>query len=304
MNETIKAHIALFLVALIYGGNYSIAKLVMDGQYLKPLGFILLRVIVGCILFWLVHLLFVKESVARKDLGLMALCGFFGVAANQMLFFSGLDLTQPIHAALIMTTTPILVLILSAILIRERITSRKVAGIITGASGAFLLIAYGHRIEFAWSQVTGDIMVFLNASAFGTYLVLIKPLMSKYNPLTVIKWVFFFGLLFVIPFGGPQLADVDWHTFSWVIILSVVYVLIFTTFFAYLLNAYALRAVSPAVVSIYIYLQPVLAALIAIAMGSDTLNFIKILSATLIFLGVYLSSTKRPLWKTVKQRKK
>ena len=289
MNETVKAHIALFLVALIYGGNYTIAKEVMDGGYLQPLTFILLRVTAGLAFFYVFHQAFIREKVARRDYGLLALCGLFGVALNQMLFFSGLKFTTPINASLIMTTTPILVLIASSLLIGERITGRKVLGILLGAAGAVLLISYGHRVTINREGLLGDLLVFGNATAYGIYLVLVKRLMQTYHPITVVRWVFTFGILFVFPFGAGGLPSVAWHTFPTGIWLSVAYVLICTTFLAYLFNAYALKTVEASVVSIYIYLQPLLATLIALLSAKDHLDGVKVTSAMLIFAGVYLA---------------
>ncbi|MCB9263554.1 MAG: DMT family transporter [Lewinellaceae bacterium] len=290
MNRSAKAHIALFLVALIYGANYTIAKEVMDGGYLSPLAFILLRVISAVVLFWLFHLALVRERVARADFGRLILCGLFGVALNQMFFFAGLHWTRPINASLIMTTTPVLVLAASAILIGERITGRKVVGIVLGAAGAILLIAYGQQVSFSGQGFWGDLLVFLNATSFGIYLVLVKKLMAKYHPVTVVKWVFTFGALFVIPFGGPGLMAADWARFTPGIWMAVLYVLLCTTFLAYLFNAYALSVVNPSIVSIYIYLQPLLATLIAVSFGRDELTPLKLLAAVLIFSGVYLVS--------------
>jgi len=293
LNSKIKAHTALFLVALIYGANYTIAKEVLDDEHIKPIGFILLRVITGLILFSIIHTVYIKEKVDRKDFVRLILCGLFGVAINQTFFFSGLKLTTPINASLIMTTTPILVLIASSIMIGERITLRKIIGIIIGGSGAVLLILNGEKINFGKDQILGDLMIFINATSYGIYLVIVKSLMKKYNPITVVKWVFIFGTLFVIPFGFGELTEVKWNTFDFSIWLAVAYVLLCTTFLAYLFNAYALKTVNPSVVSIYIYLQPLLATMIALLFAKDNLVPIKLISGILIFVGVYLVSSQK-----------
>ena len=284
------AHLALFSVALIYGANYSIAKLVMDDQYIQPLGFILIRVTFGLIIFWIFHSIFIKEKVERKDFFRLAACGAFGVAINQLMFFSGLALTKPIHASLIMTTTPMLVLVISSILIKERITWLKVVGLILGAIGAILLISGGTQFHLGSDQVRGDIMIFINASSYGIYLVLVKRLMMKYNPLTVVKWVFTFGWFFVLPFGLGQLAEVNWSIFETSTWLSVLYVLIFTTVLAYFLNATALKTVRPSVAGSYIYLQPLLALSVALLLGKDHLTWQKMAFGLMILLGVFLIS--------------
>ena len=290
MSENVKVHFYLFLVALIYGANYTIAKEVLDGGYLHPFTFVLCRVFASLILFSLYHIAFIKEKVDRQDFGWIILCSITGVAMNQLFFLSGLALTTPINASLIMTTSPILVLIVSALVLGEKITSTKIVGILIGAIGTIIIIAYGHSISFNRGGYLGDLFIFLNASAYGIYLVLVKRLIRKYHPITVIRWVFTVGILWVIPFGAGGLVDVDWSSFSLGIWLSFFYVLIFTTFFAYLLNSLALTTVNPSVVSIYIYLQPLIASFIALVFAKDELSWIKILAGIMIFIGVYLVS--------------
>ena len=291
MSASLKAHLALFSVALIFGANFSIAKVVMDDDYIQPLTFILLRILCALLLFQIFHGLFVKEKVERRDQARLVLCGLVGVASNQMLFFSGLKWTTPINASLIMTTAPIYVFLISFLVLKEPITLRKALGILLGATGAILLITYGKKVSLDSRQLLGDVMVFGNALCYGSYLVLAKSLMEKYHPMTVIKWVFTYGALFALPFGIPDLPAVEWATFSRGIWLSFFYVLICSTFLAYLFNSYALKQVSPSVVSFYIYLQPLMAAVIALMMGKDQLNQIKVLAGLLIFAGVYLVST-------------
>ncbi|MEM8909586.1 MAG: DMT family transporter [Bacteroidota bacterium] len=289
-SKTVQAHIALFLVALIYGANYIIAKEVMDQEYIQPLGFILLRVLSGLVLFWLFAGFFIRKKIDWKDFPRIAACAVFGVATNQLFFFSGLKLTTPINAALIMTTTPMLVLVASALIIGERITSRKVLGILSGAAGAILLISYGKELSFNRAQLLGDLFIFINAAAFGVYLVIVRSLMLKYHPVTVMKWVFSFGIGLVFPFGFEQVGQVDWTHFPPSIWLAVAYVLVCTTFLTYLFNAFALKIVNPSTVSIYIYLQPLIAAILAITFAKDTFSWPKVLAAVLIFIGVHLVS--------------
>lgn len=293
MSSSIKAHLALFTVALIYGGNYPIAKIVLDGEHIQPLAFILIRVIVGSLLFWIFHSIFVRERIQRRDIGRLVLCSIFGVAINQMFFFSGLKWTTPINASLIMTTTPILVLLISAIMLGERITAQKILGITLGACGAILLIGYGEQLAFGGRRLLGDLLILINASAYAIYLVLVKSLMERYHPATVVSWVFTFGSLFVLPFGIHDFLNIQWHTFDLNIWLSVLYVLLGTTFLAYLLNAFALKRVNASLVSVYIYLQPLFASLFALLLGKDSLTAIKLGAALLIFVGVYLVSKRK-----------
>lgn len=284
------AHFYLFLVALIYGANYTIAKGVLSDGYMGPNGFILLRVSSGALLFFLFHRLFVNEKVEKKDLGLIALCGLFGVAINQLCFFNGLKLTSPVNASLIMLTTPILVLIASSIYIKEKITIYKVIGIIIGAAGATLLILGNDNNPTNQSNIWGDLLILINASSYAIYLVLVKKLMKKYNPTTIVKWVFLFGVLYVFPFGIGEFVKTDPASFPMEIWLSIAFVIFGTTFLNYLLNAKALTIVNPSVVSAYIYLQPLVATIIAIVFSGFKLDKFTISSGVLIALGLYISA--------------
>ena len=289
MNRIFLSHIALIIVNLIYALNYTIAKDVMP-EYIQPSGFILLRVIGGSILFFLTYLFFVKERVKKKDFFRLMLCGLFGVAINQLFFFEGLNLTTPINAAIIMTISPVLVIITSAIIIKEKITVRKIIGIILGLIGACILILNSGDISFENDFFTGNILVLINATSYAIYLVLVKTLMKRYNPITVMFYVFIFGLIFVLPFGIDEIQKIDLTTFNEQIYLKIGFVVICTTFIAYMFNAFALKSLNPSVVSVYIYLQPLLASLIAIALNSDSLSLVKIFSAIFIFSAVFLVS--------------
>ena len=286
-NNNIKAHIALLFANIIYALNYGWAKDVMSGGYLEPFAFILMRVIGATILFWSISLFF-KEKVANKDKLKMALCGVFGVAANQLLFFKGLDETTRINAAIIMVASPIIVALLSALIIKEKPSILRLIGIVIGLGGACFIILQNNT-DNEGSTLFGNLLIILNATSYGLYLVLVKPLMSKYSPLTVIKWVFTFGLIIVLPFGLTEVDTIIWNMPN-DIILKLGFVIIFTTFFCYLFNIYGVKRVSPTVVSSYIYLQPILTSFIAVVSGHETISSAMIVSSLLIFLGVYLVS--------------
>ena len=257
--------------------------------HIGPFAFILIRVSVATTMFFILHYFWQKEKVERKDMPLLALCGLFGVVINQEMFFLGLSITTPINASLIMIMTPILVFVISLFMAREKAGWHKILGLALGASGALLIIG-GKGFSFSGPTALGDFFILINASSYAVYLVIVRPLMKKYHPITVIKWVFFFGLLPVIIIGFNQVGDIQWHTFNAQTWLAVAFIVICVTFLAYLLNTLALRSVHSSIVGAYIYLQPVLASLISIGLGKDHLNGTKIISALLIFGGVYLVS--------------
>lgn len=190
-----------------------------------------------------------------------------------------------------------MVLIFSAFILGEKITGNKLIGIAVGGVGAFLLISYGNAAG-GTSSLLGNVFVFLNACAYGLYLVIIKPLMKKYNSITIISWVFLFGFMFMFPFGIVQLLSTDFAAFDLNTYLVICFVVVFTTFFAYLFNIYALNFVSPSVNSSYIYLQPavsfIMVSIYSYILLNDTyardINLVKILSCILVICGVYLIS--------------
>ena len=289
MSKKILAHIAIFSANLIYGINYTVAKDVMP-NYIEPLGFIFLRVSGASILFWVFFYFFFFEKVEKKDLIRLALCGLFGVAINQIFFFEGLNLTTPINAAVIMVINPILVILIGGFLTVEIITSKKIFGIVLGAIGAIILITYGSSPIINLEHLKGNVMILINATSYAMYLVLAKPLMKKYKPITVISWVFFFGFIYVFPFGWSEYQLIEWSVMPKDIFWKTVFVVFCTTFLAYLFNIFGLKTLNTSTVSTYIYLQPVLASIVAILLGSDELSIIKILSTLIIFAGVYLVS--------------
>ena len=289
MRNIWSAHIALFIANLIYGVNYSVARIAMP-EYIEAFGFVVLRATGAMLFFWMVHFFTERESIAKADYFRFALCGVFGVAINQLFFLKGLSLSTPINAAIIMTTNPIMVLLIANIIIKEKITSTKVAGIFIGLTGALLLLCFKKDFSFGSDTMEGDIYVLINSLSYAIYLLMVKELIQRYHPLTVVKWVFSFGLFFVLPFGLQEVLDADWNGFDVEIWGSIIFVVFVTTCAAYLLNTFALTKLTPSIASTYIYLQPMLATLFAIAMGKDDLDTIKVISTLIILFGVYMVS--------------
>jgi drug/metabolite transporter (DMT)-like permease len=295
--KSLSAHFALLTVNLIYGANYVIAKDIMP-DYILPNGLILIRVAGATLLFWIIRL-FVWEKVHRKDLGLMALCALFGVALNQLFFFNGLNLTSPINSAIIMTSNPIMVVLLAFFFLKERIVPLKIIGILVGAFGAVWLIVIGNTDTTGSHSLLGDVFIFINSLTYALYLVLVKPLMLKYKPITVITCVFTFGLSYILFFPPVwvELAQIDVVNLPGYIYGEIIFVIVGVTFLAYLLNIFALKTVSPAVSSSYIYLQPVFAGIFAWLFLTwvkadyvQDITFTKVLCSLMIAFGVYLIS--------------
>lgn len=299
ISQLAKAHIALFLVNVFYGASHVVAKGIMP-NFLTPNVFILFRVVGATFLFWILTFFFIREKIDRSDYKRMALCGLFGVAVNQLFFFHGLNLSSSINSGIIMTVNPILVVILSFVLLKEGITKTKVIGILLGATGAILLTLAGGTGK--GDSSIGDLFLFINALSYAVYLVIAKPLMQKYQPLTVITYVFTFGLCFILLYP-PTLSEfysTDYSFFTASIIAKIVYVIVGVTFLTYLLTMYGLKFLSPSISSSYIYLQPVLVVFFAFFLSSlgladdytQTITIQKIVYMLLIFTGVYTISKR------------
>ena len=294
MNERIKAHLALLGANLFYGAGFTVAKIVMP-SLIQPKGFILIRVAVVTILFWLSYFggKNFRTKIDRKDWRTLILCAIFGVATNQLLFFQGLNLTSPIHASLMMLSTPILVSLFAVYALHEKLTVNKIIGLILGVSGAVILVLLGGKDKVATNALLGDVFVLMNATSYAIYLVIAKPLMTKYRPIIVIRWIFLIGLLVVFPFGISEFTEINWNMFSFKEYAAVAFIVICCTFFTYLWNIYALRILSPATAGAYIYLQPVFAALIAVFFYFEHLSWTKVIASIFIFAGVYFVSKRK-----------
>ena len=289
------ALILIFIVQIIYGLNFTFANDVIDGNFIKPYGFILLRVFGATCLFWLLSIATPKEKIERKDFLKLFVASIFGIAINMLMFFKGFQYTTPIHASVIMVISPIIVLILSSFFLNERITPLKITGVILGFSGAVFLSVYGKSPKVGDNVLLGNFLVFVNATSFSIYIVLIKKLTTKYHPFTFIKWLFLFGFFLVLPFGYGELMEVEWNNFNPYITFSVLFVIVCSTFLNYLFNPIGLRHLKASTVSSFIYLQPVVAVIFAVIMKSDTFDWVKLISCLLIFSGVYLATLKPKL---------
>ncbi|MDH3323123.1 MAG: DMT family transporter [Flavobacteriaceae bacterium] len=285
------AFLLAFAAAIIYGISFTVAKEVMP-LYIKPYGFILLRVLGATIVFWIVGSFMTKEKISPKDFLRIFIASIFGITLNMLAFFKGLSLTTPISASVIMVISPILVLTFATIFLKEKATKRKLTGIFIGMFGAILLIAYGRDQVSATNASLGNLLVFVNASSYAMYLILIKNLTKKYHPLTLAKWLYLFGLIMVMPFGLPEFNEIAWSTLPGSAIYKMGFVVIFTTVLTYMFNLFAIRKLKPTTLSIFIYLQPVIASVYALIVGSDHIDALKIIATILIFIGVFLVTRK------------
>ena len=292
MNPRALALLAATAASGIYGINHTIAKGLMP-DIIGSYGFILLRVSGAAVFFWIISLFYKAEKVDRKDWMRFIACAFFGMVLNMNMFFKGLELSTPINSSVVITLSPVLLLALSAIFLKEKITWMKAVGIGLGLAGALALILFGIKTQPNAPNIPlGNVLFIINAASYSFYLIFVKPLVAKYSSITLMKMFFLFALLMNLPIGLEQFLEVDWPGLDFQAIWQMVFVVIGTTVLTYLFNIYALKQLSPSTIGAFIYLQPVIAASFAILAGADTLTPLRIVAAILIFTGVFLSTRK------------
>jgi drug/metabolite transporter (DMT)-like permease len=287
-----RAHLALLGANIIYGLNFSIAKAVMPDS-IKPFALVSLRSISAVALFWITSLFMPKEPVNRKDLWYLFGVSFFGVVINQTLFLVGLDMTTPINSSIIMSTNPIFAFVFAALILREKITFLKGTGLAIGLTGVLLLILQNGTPDISSTTFLGDIFTMVNTISWAFFTVVIRRMLERYHPITVMKWVFTFGMLTNIPAGYHQWSTMDWSSISLIAWLEISFVVVGATYLGYLLITFGLRRLSPTIVSTYTYTQPVIAAYLATLMGQDHIDLVMVVSALLIFSGVFVVSFQK-----------
>ncbi|MFZ9718003.1 MAG: DMT family transporter [Chitinophagaceae bacterium] len=286
--QTQWAHGAILIANLMFGINFTLVKMISP-DYISAFGLNLVRASCTVALFWLFWLMKPRQpGIDVKDLPRFILCAITGITVNQLLFIKGLTLTTPIHAALLMLVTPVFILLISVAFKTEKMTILKATGLFLGIGGAGILIS-GRDAGLAGDDILlGDILVILNAISYAFYYVSVKPLMKKYKPIHVIRWVFSMGLLLMLPFTLGDFLETNWQAFQMKQYLSMAVVVIGGTFIAYLFTVYGLQHLSASAAGAYIYLQPVFASIISMLFFNETLNVYKMIAAVLIFVGVYL----------------
>ena len=260
----------------------------------KPFALNILRVGFSLLLFWAAWLFSPSPARIKKEhLFRFLLCGLTGVAINQTFFIKGLTLTSTVHASLLILATPLLISIIAIWALKEALTIYKVAGLVLGIGGSVLLVLNKESAAHAENYLLGDLLILINAISYTFYFMLVKPLMEQYTPLQVIRWVFTFGLLMILPFGWHELTAVNWSTFNTLHAVSLAGVVVLGTFLAYVFNAYGIHHLGAGTTGSYIYTQPVFAVLIATFTLNESLSWHKVAAALLIFSGVYLVSFKK-----------
>lgn len=292
MSKRTLAILAAIGATFIYGINHTLAKGVMP-MHVKPFGFIFLRIGGATLLFWLISLFGPKEKIEKRDWGRLLVCSVLGMSINMLSFFKGLQLSTPINSAVLITITPIIVVVISALFLKERITLNKGLGIFMGFVGAVGLILFGAEVrQDAPNIPLGNFLFIINATAYGTYLVVVKKLIEKYHPFTMMKWLFAIAFIINLPLTLPEVLEIEWSSLPLWAYGSIAFVIIGTTFLTYLFNIFALTQLKASSVGAFVYMQPLVGILFALFLGKDQLTLVKVAAMAFVLVGVYLASKK------------
>ncbi|MDD3320201.1 MAG: DMT family transporter [Paludibacter sp.] len=285
-------HIALLSANIFFGLNTPISRSLMP-EILSPFTLTFFRIAGGAILFWLLSLVVKKEHVPKKDILLLFFASIFALSLNQLPFFVGLSMTSPIDASIVVTMLPIITMILAAIIIKEPITIKKAIGVLIGASGALILVLTSHNVNVGESNLVGNLIVLGAVVSFALYLTLFKGLIMRYSAITLMKWMFLFGTIMIYPFCYQPINTTDFSLLSSDIYLRILYMVVIATFFAYMLIPVGQKVLRPTTFSMYNYVQPIVASMLAVWMGIDQFGIEKGLSGVLVFVGVYIVNTSK-----------
>lgn len=291
MTKQTKAHVGLLATNLFFAVNLSAIKHLTSKNFAAPYGLNVIRIGVSVVLFWILFLFSSqKKRIETKDIVRFVLCALTALAINQMLFMKGLSYTYSIHVSLLLLITPILITFIAAWFLKERLNRLKIVGLFLGISGAVILIASRESTGTGNNILLGDLLTVLSAFSYTFYFVLVKPLMQKYEPIDVMRWVFTLGLMMILPIGWNEFSEIHWLNFHWPQYLLLFIITVPGTFVAYVFNVYGIKILGASVAGAYIYLQPIFGVITAMVFLREELSVYKIIAAGLIFTGVFLAN--------------
>lgn len=287
--KTYKGHLAMLAANVIWGLNAPIAKAVLNTD-ITALSLTTFRMVGAAVAFWIASVFTKKEHVKHEDMLMLFFAALLGIVLNQGSFIFGLSLTSPIDASIVSTTTPIIAMVVAAIYLKEPVTGKKVLGIFVGALGALLLIFSSQHTSASGKggNIWGDLLCLSAQVSFALYLAIFKNLIGRYSIFTSMKWMFTYASICFIPFSYQDVSTVNFLSITPVTYAQILFVVLGATFLAYICMLTGQKTLRPTLVSMYNYVQPVVASFIAVSMGMDTFGWSKAAAIVLVFVGVYI----------------
>lgn len=302
MKQTHIGHLSIFAVNLIFGINTPITKSILNSSLnIDALALTYLRFIGATLVFWLVSILFKIPKANKKDIPFFILASLFGVVLNQTSFVFGLSKTSPVDASIVVSLTPIVTMIFSAIFIKEPITFKKVLGVLIGCSGALILIL-SNTSSGGNSNWIGNAICFVSCLSYGLYLTAFKPLIQRNHPITLMKWMFLFGTIISTPFTFSHLTSIEFNQINADITLRILFVILGATFVTYLLIPVGQTRLRPTTLSMYNYLQPIVTTVLSVFMGLGIFGLKQSIATALVFLGVYIVTQSKTRAQVLEKR--
>jgi drug/metabolite transporter (DMT)-like permease len=284
-DKRISGHVYALTANILWGLMAPIGKSAL--QEFTAVSVTTFRMTGAAIAFWILSAFLPKEQIPPKDMLKIFFASMFALTFNQGMYIFGLSMTSPIDASIVTTTLPIITMIVAAIYLKEPITNKKVLGIFVGAMGALILICSGTATAGTGS-LYGDLLCMVAQLSFSIYLTAFKGLTQKYSVITLNKWMFIYASMCYIPLSYNDIAAIEWSTVSTSTILQVLYIALCGSFLAYIFIMTAQKLLRPTVVSMYNYMQPIVASIAAVLMGVGTFGWQKGIAIALVFTGVYI----------------
>jgi drug/metabolite transporter (DMT)-like permease len=284
-------HLACLVAYSIFGFNIIVCKDLTSGEFLSPLSIFTLRAVGAGALFWLISFFMPKEKVEKKDYLKIFAASVLGFFICQMSFLAGISHITPMDCSILASISPIYTMFIAAVALKEPISLQKVGGVVVSFLGIiYLILSNVSGSGVAQTDAFGIAMIIINSISFSLYLGIFKPLISKYSVFTFMKWIFLYSFLMSFPFSAKELFTANWEDIPAVQLSELAYLIICATFITYTLIPLGQKIIRPTLVSMYSYVQPIIAIVISICIGMDTLTWQKVLAATMVFGGVIIVS--------------
>lgn len=291
----IVAHLAVAAAYCIFGFNIIITKFLSNEAHISPMGLMTVRAGGATLIFWIMSLFTPKEHVPGKDLAQIFIASMLGLFLTQICFLKAITVITPLDCSIVTTLSPIFTMLIAAVAIKEPITLKKAGGVLLSFAGIIAIILMSHHAtsEIVSSDPWGIVLMLGNGFFFALYLGIFRPLISKYSVITFMKWMFLFTFIINISINADEFLTLDYSQFSATYWTGLAFIVIFSTVIAYFLIPIGQKALRPTVVSLYSYLQPIIASLISIYLGMDHITWQKIVAITVVISGVVMVNRSR-----------
>lgn len=284
---------AVLMANIIFGLGVPVTKLLLD-EWVTPMGYMFSRCLGATLVFWFIALFMPKEHVEKKDLAIIMAGGLLGFVISQTLTAWALVYTTPVYFSLVATLTPAATMIMAALILKEGINRITTIGVLIGIAGAILMVLMGWSNGTGTNDVLGIGLTFLSMLTWAVYLIITRKVSQKYTAVTQMKWVFLVSTVAVLPFvwnelDAQKLYSAQW---AWDGAAEMIFIVLFATVMGYFAIPYAMKYLQATTVSVYTNLQPVIASLVAFAIGQDALTWDKPVAGILVLLSAYIVNKK------------